>query len=98
HADLHSFPTRRSSDLSAAHSRAAGFGMGVSTAPKRPTTCTATCAKARAAAGSWWTTPPADPITRGWNDCHATVVRAPATTTNPRSEEHTSELQSLAYL
>src|SRR5687767_15381159 len=72
HRDLHSFPTRRSSDLSAS-SRAS------STASPRTTTATCTAA----------TRPSTPPAPRR--------ISA-AFSTSPRSEEHTSELQSLAYL
>src|SRR5205823_14333684 len=82
HRDLHSFPTRRSSDLRSGMSRIPTgrparwppSGRRGAAAPSRGTTCT------RAGA----TTAPA-----------ACTTSAAAPT---RSEEHTSELQSLAYL
>src|SRR5690349_22837901 len=66
HHDLHSFPTRRSSDLSG---------------PRRP--------------GSSSTTPSARWACTGspCASCRSTSPRSPATR-GPRSEEHTSELQS----
>src|SRR5205823_12708709 len=74
HRDLHSFPTRRSSDLALGGEFVNATGWG------------------------GWVTGTDGPM-RMLYDCEnvRTVVYG-AKTNTPRSEEHTSELQSLAYL
>src|SRR5205807_8213504 len=71
HRDLHSFPTRRSSDLPAA---------STTTSPPRTTCCMRSSAARR---GGWPRRSTASPR---WS-----AIRKPG---SPRSEEHTSELQS----
>src|SRR5205823_13734279 len=91
HRHLHSFPTRRSSDLG----RGGGDDLLPRARPDRPE-------------------PGSGAARRGVERGHASVLRAfparrrpPPTSSgprsarareSPRSEEHTSELQSLAYL
>src|SRR5205823_13002398 len=89
---LHSFPTRRSSDLVGGGSPAA---RDLPQESSRAPPCTAsprTASPSRAR-------PPPPPRRSAWPHAparrrHASAGRAP----RRRSEEHTSELQSLAYL
>src|SRR5205823_8025923 len=87
HPDLHSFPTRRSSDL----------------CDRRAVSRTAPHAhRASVSARSCRLEPPrADGAVRGRanrHDRHAACCPSAALGARARSEEHTSELQSLAYL
>src|SRR5687767_15325016 len=75
HRDLHSFPTRRSSDLSSRSSPIVRI-MVITRSWRIAVSCFSAAA-----------------ITR--ERCPGSVRTAKCT---PRSEEHTSELQSLAYL
>src|SRR5687767_15649000 len=79
HRDLHSFPTRRSSDLRVAAADGSGLEEARESAPGRGPRC----------AGS------VRPRRRGAARLYAAGVRR---RDRARSEEHTSELQSLAYL
>src|SRR5205823_15103641 len=69
HRDLHSFPTRRSSDLSASLTSSTTCWTSPVSSGARPA-----ITSPRRRSPTWWSEP--------WT----------------RSEEHTSELQSLAYL
>src|SRR5205823_7543315 len=86
HRDLHSFPTRRSSDL----------GRRRKSAPSRRASTRVVCASP--SPGRWRPTQtPTRPTRRG--PARAWTRRTGSTSVwRPRSEEHTSELQSLAYL
>src|SRR5205823_13446935 len=83
---LHSFPTRRSSDL-----RAPSIATGKRRACRHKAVRSAPALGARRGAGS-------DP--GQWPDrpCRPHRLHHMATVLARRSEEHTSELQSLAYL
>src|SRR5205823_8969866 len=77
--DLHSFPTRRSSDL------------------YPPATCRGLSPSWRGPATlSSWTI--AADMGRAWSSTPGSCARPRRRTGDSRSEEHTSELQSLAYL
>src|SRR5205823_13125942 len=83
--ELHSFPTRRSSDLSALASVAA---IGLSSNRCLP-------ASAALIASSAWTWGGTAKATASHRSNSSSTENAGVV---PRSEEHTSELQSLAYL
>src|SRR5205823_14397657 len=97
-SDLHSFPTRRSSDLfSAARKRGEGF-EAVITDLGMPNVDGRTVAAAVKSAA------PDTPVVllTGWGQRMRGEGELPdhvdRVLSKPRSEEHTSELQSLAYL
>src|SRR3546814_1377754 len=96
HGLTHSFPTRRSSDLSEISGRA-GAGRPVGSSGKRdPIVSTGACRRATMALAS--TTAIRKPGRRGAHFRRAMMsVREPAPIARVanRSEEHTSELQSL---
>src|SRR5205823_13657565 len=94
HSSLHSFPTRRSSDLNGfSASRAFNYSDGITFGGNGSPEVTL-------AAGSYT-------LSIGSNDDQTGTytfrmidlgAATPLTLGSPRSEEHTSELQSLAYL
>src|SRR5205823_13031865 len=87
HRHLHSFPTRRSSDLPprlASRGHAPARNRARATRPTRQEP-TGSCAH-----------PDPTPRSRFHRKCSGSACSAPGR--NARSEEHTSELQSLAYL
>src|SRR5205823_14298171 len=94
---LHSFPTRRSSDLQSflpLPFRRCSLSTIASHAPDDGAVDTADVSRTRVITGGAFETRPQAPD-------HVRVDRrqAPGTAApTPRSEEHTSELQSLAYL
>src|SRR5205823_13114971 len=95
HRDLHSFPTRRSSDLALGRASrivpsrtiASSLGLGSGDLLVERMGCRPWNAPEGA--------PPSGPGSHGNACTRALQVRDLA---DPRSEEHTSELQSLAYL
>src|SRR5205823_14528465 len=93
--DLHSFPTRRSSDLSMRHCLARRTSSAGMSLKESPAANCASCLAAVFGTGGFWR----------FND--ETLANERRTqrrsyssniSTTVRSEEHTSELQSLAYL
>src|SRR3712207_8764571 len=81
HRDLHSFPTRRSSDLA---SRIAVPGHTADSGALNTSSCELASMLPQEGAGGWMPRP------RKLNALSARIA--------PRSEEHTSELQSRQYL
>src|SRR5207253_4123632 len=90
HTHLHSFPTRRSSDLSASSTRSARLGADDTTAAQRARGRTRRWHRRPSRRSSWRRTKeyPRSSATSSRTRC------IPAT----RSEEHTSELQSRGQL
>src|SRR5205823_14472368 len=87
HSDLHSFPTRRSSDLLVANSETLNSPSTVTAGGDSTVSIPDAVASVQAACASM-------PSTCGVNALSTKVAALYPT----RSEEHTSELQSLAYL
>src|SRR5205823_13072669 len=92
HRPLHSFPTRRSSDLNGLNSLTARGGF-------RPPTIPSTNPLCKVHTSSRWSSARSR---KGQSRKVTSTLELPASRrkrgSNPRSEEHTSELQSLAYL
>src|SRR5205823_13965949 len=97
HRALHSFPTRRSSDLGGGQRGAAGANAGAPAAAPAPTPApdagppAATFGNAGAGFKDGLPYQP-------WAADLVKKRQADNSKDNPRSEEHTSELQLLAYL
>src|SRR5437899_740299 len=91
----HSFPTRRSSDLSPLHSRSTTS----SPSTRRPTRSFGSCPSARFSTSRY---PSPTPKTKRPSEITSRVASCSAISTGwcsgSRSEEHTSELQSLRHL
>src|SRR5205823_8940798 len=97
YTDLRSFPTRRSSDLSDAIPSCMRAPPDVQTATSaRRSTAAASQACAKISPAALPSEPPRKPKSMHARSTGACPIEARATW--KRSEEHTSELQSLAYL